>query len=313
MNKYNIEGGINFFEELYKSLDIDESEEKTEEDKNNCLITNQPLSDKHVILNCGHKFNYIPLYHDILNHKKKFNHMEGSVSKLHANEIRCPYCRKKQTGLLPYYEEFGLQKVSGVNFYDVNKQTTCSNFKLHKCEYQSLNQNFDPNKPESNINKKYTSCFSNYATKITGYDNEPNIYNDDKHYCYTHKKQVIKEYKLKEKEKIKEEKALEKVLEKEEKQKAKEQEKQKAKEQEKLKAKEEKQKAKEEKHKAKEEKKPMMKTVKSKSENVVLGLSIIESEKTGCVQILKTGPNKGTSCGCKIFADNICKRHMQKN
>ena len=56
MKKYNIEGGIDFFAELYKSLDVKENEEKSDEDKNRCLISNQPLIDKHVILKCGHKF-----------------------------------------------------------------------------------------------------------------------------------------------------------------------------------------------------------------------------------------------------------------
>ena len=85
MKKYNIEGGIDFFAELYKSLDIEENEEKTEEDKNKCLITNHLLIDKFVSLNCGHKFNYIPLYNDIVNHKKKFNHMESNSGKLNTN------------------------------------------------------------------------------------------------------------------------------------------------------------------------------------------------------------------------------------
>lgn len=284
MNKYILEGGADFFAELYKSLDIEEAEE----DDNICLITNEPLSDKHVILNCGHKFNYIPLYHDILNHKKKFNNMEGTTSKLNTNELRCPYCRKKQIGLLPYYQELGLQKVSGVNFYDPNREPLCNNYKLHKCEYESLNQNYDPNKPESITNKKTVQCYSNYATKITGFDSEPNIYGDDKSYCYKHKKQVIKDYKLKEKEKMKELKIQEKALVKAAKQKAKEEEKQLNK-------------------KVKESSK------KIKSENVVLGPSIIGTENTGCVQILKSGPNKGNPCGCKIFADNLCKRHALKN
>ena len=287
MNKYKIEGNINFFEELYKSLDIEEGEN----DENNCLITNQPLLDKHVILNCGHKFNYTPLYHDILNHKKKFNQMEGSISKLHTNEIRCPYCRKKQIGLLPYYEELGLQKVSGVNFYDPNKVNECHTYKMHKCEYQLLNPQFDPNKPESTNNNKFVQCYSNYATKITGIDSEPNAYGDEKHYCYTHKKQVIKAYKLKEKEQAKAKEKELKILEKAAKQKAKE----------------EKQKAKEEKQKAKANNKNI------KTENVILGPSIIESDQTGCVQILKSGPNKGNPCGCKIFDNNMCKRHVPKN
>ena len=68
-NKYNIEGGIDFYSELYKSLDIEENEHKTIEDLNMCLITNSPLESNHIQLTCGHKFNYIPLYFDIKNHK----------------------------------------------------------------------------------------------------------------------------------------------------------------------------------------------------------------------------------------------------
>jgi len=28
-----------------------------------------------------------------------------------------------------------------------------------------------------------------------------------------------------------------------------------------------------------------------------------------CPQILKTGLRKGESCGCKVFQNNLCKRH----
>ena len=45
------------------------------------------------------------------------------------------------------------------------------------------------------------------------------------------------------------------------------------------------------------------------SENIVLG----PLTQSGCVQILKSGPNKGKPCGCKIFTDNMCKRHLPKN
>lgn len=65
--KYIFENNINFFDELYKSLDI---EETLDNDDNICLITKQILSDRFVKMNCGHKFNYLPLFNDILNHKK---------------------------------------------------------------------------------------------------------------------------------------------------------------------------------------------------------------------------------------------------
>ena len=193
MTKYNIEGGVDFFSELYKSLD--EPEEKTEDDKNKCLITNQPLTDKYVTLTCGHNFNYIALYHDLVNHKQKFNQMEGPESKLNTNEIRCPYCRKKQSVILNYYEELGLEKVNGVNFYDPNcKQSV-------KCEYLYPNPDYDPNQEESVVNKKYLNescCFigSKIAVLNSLNPSQPINYGDTKYYCYTHKKQMIKNYKL---------------------------------------------------------------------------------------------------------------------
>jgi hypothetical protein len=260
MNKYNIEGGIDFFAELYKSLDIEESEEKTEEDNNKCLITNQNLKDKHVTMDCGHKFNYIPLYNDIMNHKKKFNNMEAIHSKLNINEIRCPYCRKRQIGTLIYYEELGLAKVNGVNFYDPNLKHSHSNhtYTIHKCEYKWINNNYNPNKPESQTNSKYInnqSCDNYLAKQISVYNPEnpsqPITYGDTNYYCYAHKKEMIEQYKL-------------------------------------------------------QQKKNQM------TENVVLGPLNLENQ-TGCVQILKTGPNKGKQCGCKINLENMCKRHYLLN
>lgn len=309
MKKYNIEGGIDFFAELYKSLDVEDNEEKTDEDKNKCLITNQPLIDKCVELKCGHKFNYIPLYHDLVNHKKKFNLMEGTHSKLNLNEIRCPYCRKKQQGLLEYYEELGLEKINGVNFYDPNlKQHSNSKYIYHKCEYKWINENYDPTKPESQINSKYLNYQScgHYGTQISIYNpenpSEPFTYGDTKYYCYMHKKEMIKKYKLQQKEKEKEEKKQAKILEKQ----------MKLLEKQNTKAKE-----KEEKQKLKLLKKNLLSQIKVAkneliSENIVLGVSNVENP-TGCVQILKTGTNKGKPCGCKIVSENMCKRHYLLN
>lgn len=101
-------GGIDFYAELYSSLDWEENESK-----NVCLITDNVLSEHHVILECGHKFNYIPLFNDIRTHKTKFNSLEANHVKI--NEIRCPYCRARQKTLLPYYPELGLPKIVGVN------------------------------------------------------------------------------------------------------------------------------------------------------------------------------------------------------
>jgi len=282
MNKYNIEGDIDFYAELHKPFDTEENKEKTEDDKNMCLITNQPLIDKYVTLICGHKFNYIPIYNDIANHKKKFNIMECSSGILNTNEIRCPYCRTKQQGVLPYYKELGLKKINGVNYYLNNKQNIYTNYKYHKCEYIGSNTNLETgiitNNPYLNTGICHKTGF-----QIAVYNKEnpsqPINYGDTKYYCYEHKQIMIKQYKDAEKKKAVLAKKQAKELEKQTKML--------------------------EKQKAKEAAKLLKK--QSITENVILN-------QTGyCVQILKTGPNKGKPCGCKIFSVNKCKRHIPKN
>ena len=325
MKKYIVEGGIDFFAELYKSLDDDENNNKTEEDNNKCLITNKPLTDKFVELSCGHKFNYLPLYNDVLNHKKKFNNMEGNATRLKQDEMRCPYCRKRSTGLLPYYEDLNLPKVCGVNHIDINydgyTDTIPTNSYYKKCEYLTPNIHFNFNsenivevyKASLNLEDcKYIKC-SYMGTQIDYPSNFEN-YGDDKHYCWNHKKMIIRNYKNKIAEKIKEEKKILKLKEKEELQKAKDEAKQKAKE--------EKEKATEELKKsvqlAKQNKKT--KTVSNDITNDLTNNNTIVIDLTNenvvinslCQEILKTGENKGTQCGNKAFENNLCKRHTNK-
>ena len=117
MVKYIIEGGdFNFYEELYESIGVDNADDTND---NLCLITNTPLTEYSVKLECGHNFNYLPLFNDLANHKKNYNSMERLMLK--AMEIRCPYCRNVQKNLLPYHPELGLEKVHGVNDYDETK------------------------------------------------------------------------------------------------------------------------------------------------------------------------------------------------
>ena len=112
MQKYKTEQNIDFYSELAKSLN-----NPTEQiGDNNCLITNLPLTENFITLECNHKFNYTPLVNDLTNHKYKFNSMERQ--RLKPTEIRCPYCRNIQKNLLPYYENMNVNKIHGVNFID---------------------------------------------------------------------------------------------------------------------------------------------------------------------------------------------------
>lgn len=312
MNKYKIEGNIDFFTELYKSLDEDENLE----DDNKCLITNQPLTDKYVQLQCGHKFNYVPLFLDVKNHKQKFNNLEGNATRLETNEIRCPYCRHKHPGVLPYYEECGYAKINGINDFNPSvKGSKYQGYNYKQCEYLSLNPHYDAsgNKPletaQGNAgNVKFFVCYLSGTPITTLPVAQLHV---DKCYCYKHKNVIIKEHNKKIKEQEIAEKKAQKLLEK-------------------AKAKEEKEALKQEKAKAKAEKKlnkgKKLVTIDltDGEENVVIS-NATASEATdkplgaleeitnillpGCVEIIKSGANKGKPCCCKISKDNLCNRH----
>jgi len=288
MVKYIIEGNIDFYEELYKSIgqepkepkeskEIKEGIEQSNEDTqelNLCLISNMQLTENFVKMECGHKFNYIPLYNDILNHKKKFNIMEHQALK--NIEIRCPYCRKVQQELLPYHKYPGVKEVHGVNYFDPNiiikNQCACcahTNMKFitGKCEYEMMEEGEEcPN------------------TSVLLLDQ------NKKYYCLYHKYKMNNElakklhldkmaFKKKQIEEEKQKKIYEKMKAKND-------------------AKQAKDKLKEINKKAKEDAKAIKIKKVNKTENVVLSIMC-------CTQILK----KGGTCKQKQHTETLCLRH----
>jgi uncharacterized Zn finger protein (UPF0148 family) len=163
--------------ELIGNIDVDQEKE----DIKTCMITGDVLHEPFVELKCGHTYNYTPLYKDLINQKKKFYTMD--IEKLNVNEIRCPYCRKKQNGLLPFYELPEVKKVHGINWLDESIITNIYHTGL--CNFDLKNDFYDD------------SCSNNYVIKIS----------DGKTYCYYHQKIMTKEIAKKkakeEKEKVK--------------------------------------------------------------------------------------------------------------
>ena len=307
MQNYIIEGNIDFFSDLYKSLDENKKNECYE--KNDlCLISNEPLVDKFIKLECGHKFNYVPLFYDIKNHKQKFNTMEGTHNKLNYNEIRCPYCRHKIVGVLPYYEEFGFSKLHGVNYLNPNY---VPGYSYKKCEYINKNVTTTTTITEDNINNNCCNMGTQLNYSGNGIFEEEN-YGDNKYYCWIHKKQMIKIYKkeklIKEKEILKKQKIEEKQKLIEEKKKVKEE-----KEKEKLQEKEA------QKSKLTPKAKPKQKIqenenliINTKNSQIDMSNNVILTKNNFCTELLKTGLKKGTICGCKVFIQTKCKRHLDK-
>jgi len=271
MSKYVVEGNVSFYEELYKSLDEPESQE---ESTDLCLITNSPLTENFVTLNCKHKFNYDAIYNDVYCHKKKYNSMERLAVK--QKEIRCPYCRTIHPSLLPHVE--GYPKSHGVNYYD------------EKLEFNSTNNNCYSVYAHGVC--CYVTVLDNNTTVVVPKCNNPYVKVltlDGKTYCGMHHRIRSKEIYLKEKMDKKQAVMLEKQKLKDEKMKSKLEEKLK-----------------------KQAEKMNAKVNKMKNENVIISSSQqqpAEIDETKCIQILKSGPNKGKQCGCKILSQGLCGKH----
>ena len=99
-----------------------------------CLISNNKLENNYIKLDCGHCFNYIPLYNEVVYQKTK-KILDNKYLKL--NEIKCPYCRSKTNKLLPYYKYYNIKYIRGVH----NSESNC--FSNNKCviyKIQGLNK-----------------------------------------------------------------------------------------------------------------------------------------------------------------------------
>ena len=99
---------LTFNEELAKLLEAEEESD----DENYCLISGEKLEDNFINLECNHKFNYKCIYNEV--HKQKTQPWHSEVNKVKNTQLKCPYCRNIQTGILPYRE--GYSKVKYVNW-----------------------------------------------------------------------------------------------------------------------------------------------------------------------------------------------------
>ena len=100
------EDNLNFKTELKKLYDCADNINDL------CLISGEELTKSHIILECNHKFNYIPLFDDIVKQKKirRFN-----TNNLEVHQFRCPYCRIIHNEILPYIPTERKEKLIGIN------------------------------------------------------------------------------------------------------------------------------------------------------------------------------------------------------
>jgi len=123
-----------FYEQLSKMID-----EPIDDDIKECCISRQPLIEHAFTMDCGHTFNYIPLYTEICKQKfiyKTYTQYIGRNNRNYA--IQCPYCRHFQQKILPYYSELNLALHYGVN--TTNKDYYCPTLTARDsvCKYKGV-------------------------------------------------------------------------------------------------------------------------------------------------------------------------------
>jgi len=190
---YKIEENVDFYEELKKSLESNDDEEEEFKKENMCLITNKPLIENYITLDCKHTFNYEPLYNDVYQHKYNFYMMEPN--KLKSSQLRCPYCRQVQNKLLPYNENMkNVKKTQGVNFDNSQPGywTGSGIYFVGVCNIQ----------PADNIQLVNNCCISTQVTLIPGLNKT--FCSLHKHLAvYNHNKDTENKEKQEKQEKIK--------------------------------------------------------------------------------------------------------------
>jgi sarcosine oxidase delta subunit len=102
---------------------LDAEFEKEDDHENICLITFEPLTDNHVQLYCGHSFNYEAIYNEVFQQKHKY--ISTAIKRVGKYQIKCPYCRNIQKGLLPPRENFELVEKVNTPINHTMKEHIC--------------------------------------------------------------------------------------------------------------------------------------------------------------------------------------------
>ena len=175
--EYVFDSDVDFYAELNKIVTDSVKHEENNEMKKTCLITGEELVANSIKLQCGHHFNYIPLLQDVKNQKQrwfngKYGINAGCDKTLNIGQIKCPFCRHVQNGLIPYIPELYETKLEGVN----HPLKYC--MYTNKCKYILKSGKNKGNKCDIKCNDKYclkhNKLIEKKESKLTC--NKPKIY-----------------------------------------------------------------------------------------------------------------------------------------
>lgn len=169
--QYELEGDIDFFKELKNITTTSHDATTADSETPRCLITDEPLQNDAVELKCGHRFNYIPLYKEVL--FQKCSLLPKNVSTKIVASYTKPTTANSASSALPIVSSSSLLSQHNPNIQTVsynssyNLETTKLNYDEIKCPYcRRITPNILPYYPYPEVSKvKYVNIPTNLALK----------------------------------------------------------------------------------------------------------------------------------------------------
>jgi hypothetical protein len=132
---YILEDDIDFYKMLSSS-----DGDVNNDDNDLCMISKTKLDETMIVLDCNHKFNYIPLMKDMYT-RLYLSHDVKCMNRIpyRKNTIECPYCRHKNPYILPFDENIYNIKIYGLNTSDIQyiiQECFASFSEIKKCSVE---------------------------------------------------------------------------------------------------------------------------------------------------------------------------------
>ena len=127
-----------------------------------CLITDEPLRRDHITLQCGHKFNYIPLFKDVLFQKCSLlpKNLSSSIITMYTKDAPA-----STATALPTYQTQNPNVLSVMYNSSYNLETTKLQYNEMKCPYcRTITPHILPYYPYPEVSKvKYVNIPQNMS------------------------------------------------------------------------------------------------------------------------------------------------------
>jgi hypothetical protein len=170
MFEYEVEGGVDFFNELKQMSAPAAATTASPATAPRCLITDEPLRRDHITLQCGHKFNYIPLFKDVLFQKCSLlpKNLSSSIITMYTKDAPASVSSTSMSAqALPTYQPQGPNPnvLSVMYNSSYNLETTKLQYNEMKCPYcRSITPHILPYYPYPEVSKvKYVNIPPNMS------------------------------------------------------------------------------------------------------------------------------------------------------